>query len=87
MDVEKESLVDQALALLEQKDYSGLRTFLGELMPADINEFFEELPEEKLIVLYRLLPKELAAEVFVEMDPDRQEYLIRAFCDAELKAT
>ena len=87
MDDEKESLVDQALLLLEHKDYSGLRAFLGELMPADINEFFEELPEEKLIVLYRLLPKELAAEVFVEMDPDRQEYLIRAFSDAELKAT
>ena len=87
MEEETVSLVDQALDLLEQKNYSGLREFLGEQMPADINEFFQELPEEKIIVLYRLLPKELAAEVFVEMDPEQQEYLIRAFSDAELKAT
>ena len=87
MDEERESLVEQALALLEQKNYAELRAFLGEQMPADINEFFQELPEEKIIVLYRLLPKELAAEVFVEMDPEQQEYLIRAFSDQELKAT
>ena len=87
MEEENVSLVDQALALLEKKDYAGLRAFLGEQMPADINEFFQELTEDKVIVLYRLLPKELAAEVFVEMDPDQQEYLIRAFSDNELKAT
>ncbi len=87
MEDENVNLVDQALALLEQKDYAGLRAFLGEQMPADINEFFQELTEDKIIVLYRLLPKELAAEVFVEMDPDQQEYLIRAFSDSELKAT
>ncbi len=87
MEDENISLVDQALELLDQKDYAGLRTLLGEQMPADINEFFQELTEDKIIILYRLLPKELAAEVFVEMDPDQQEYLIRAFSDTELKAT
>ena len=87
MEEEPLSFVDQALELLEEKQYPTLRLLLNDQMAADINEFFEELPMEKIIVLYRLLPKELAAEVFVEMDPEQQEYLIGAFSDAELRAT
>jgi len=87
MNEEELSFVEKALELLEQKNYPTLRLLLNDQMPADINEFFEELPEDKIIMIYRLLPKELAAEVFVEMEPDQQEYLIRAFSDAELRAT
>ena len=87
MEEETLSFVDRALELLEEKQYPTLRLLLNDQMAADINEFFEELPMEKIIVLYRLLPKELAAEVFVEMDPEQQEYLIGAFSDAELRAT
>ena len=43
------------------------------------------MPEEKLPLLFRLLPKELAAETFVEMEPEAQELLIRGFSDHELK--
>ena len=87
MDDENIGFIDKALELLEEKQYPTLRLLLNDQQPADINEFFEELTPEKIIVIYRLLPKELAAEVFVEMDPDQQEYLIRAFSDAELRAT
>ena len=44
-----------------------------------------QLPEDRLPLLYRLLPKELAAEVFVEMEPEEQELLIKSFSDTELK--
>lgn len=84
---EEIGFVEKALELLDERQYPALRLLLDDQQPADINEFFEEIPEEKIIVIYRLLPKELAAEVFVEMEPDRQEYLIRAFSDAELRAT
>ncbi len=51
----------------------------------DVAGIFEEMPEEKLPLLFRLLPKELAAETFVEMEPEAQELLIRGFSDHELK--
>ena len=46
---------------------------------------FQDLSESQVTVIFRLLPKELAAETFVEMEPDSQELLIRAFSDRELK--
>lgn len=53
--------------------------------PADIAPAFEELSEIQRAVLFRLLPKEAAAEVFVELDSDLQENLISGFSDNELK--
>ena len=53
--------------------------------PADIAQICEDIPERELPVIFRILPKELAAEVFVEMDPDMQQLLIEAFSDTELK--
>ena len=53
--------------------------------PPDIALIFEELPEKDVIVLFRILPKELASEVFVEMESDKQQLLIEAFSDKELR--
>lgn len=53
--------------------------------PSDIASVFETLDEDRIPLLFRLLPKELAAETFVEMEPDNQELLIRGFSDSELK--
>ena len=72
-------------ALLEGKKYATLRDVLSTMNAADVAILFEEIPEDKLPLLFRLLPKELAAETFVEMDSDTQELLIRGFSDAELK--
>ncbi len=71
--------------LLEQKKYSALRDILVTLNPADIAALLNDLKEEKISLLFRLLPKDTAAEVFVEMDADLQEALITGFSDAELK--
>lgn len=78
-------MTDKILELLEAKQYSELKEILSETEPADIAYMYEDLPEKNMPLLYRLLPKELAAEVFVELDADTQEMLIRGFSDAELK--
>ena len=73
------------LKLLDEKKYSTLRDILITMNPSDIAAIFDELAEERLPLLFRLLPKELAADTFVEMDPDAQELLIRGFSDSELR--
>ena len=53
--------------LLEQKKYSTLKDILVTMNPSDVAELFEEIADERLPRLFRLLPKEQAAETFVEM--------------------
>lgn len=52
---------------------------------ADIALLFDDLEKQMIPLLFRLLPKELAADTFVEMEPDQQELLIKGFSDSELK--
>ena len=71
--------------LLGNKRYSSIKDILITLNAADIAAIFAELEPEILPLLFRLLPKELAADTFVEMDPDQQQLLITRFSDTELK--
>ncbi len=83
---EKFDIVTKALQkMLEEKKYAALRDLLLVMYPSDIAELFYDMEEEKIPLLFRLLPKELAAETFVEMEPEAQELLIRSFSDNELK--
>ena len=77
--------VDLIDDLLSKKDYSAVREQLIDMEPADVALLLSEFPEDRLPVLFRLLPKELAAETFVEMDNDQQELLIHTFSDTELQ--
>lgn len=79
------SLQSSIQRLLESKRYATIRDVFITLQPVDIAAMFDEMPEETLPMLFRLLPKELAAETFVEMDDDAQEMLIHGFSDTELK--
>ncbi len=72
-------------ALLDEKKYPTVRDILITMNPSDVASILDELPEERLPLLFRLLPKELAAETFVEMEPEAQELLIRGFSDSELR--
>ncbi len=78
-------MYETILDLLEKKDYPQLKAILSDMNEADIATVLKEVPQEKLPLLYRILPKELAAEVFVNMDSDDQEFLIHAFSDNELR--
>ena len=71
--------------LLEQKKYVTIRDVFLTMQAADIAALFDALDDSKLPLLFRLLPKELAAETFVEMDEEAQELLIQGFSDTELK--
>ena len=79
------SVEDTLVKLLNEKKYYSLRDVLNTMNPADIAAIFDELEEARLPLLFRLLPKELAADTFVEMEPEAQELLIRGFSDSELK--
>lgn len=72
-------------ALTEEKKYSTIKDILVTMNGADIAAVFEETPEEKIPLLFRLLPKKLAAETFVEMSTDVQELLIKGFSNTELR--
>ena len=71
--------------LLDEKKYQTLKDILVTLEPADISAVFEELDEVRTPLLFRLLPKGLAAESFAELEPEWQELLIRVFSDTELR--
>ena len=73
-------------ALLDEKKYWELHAALTKMNPVDIAGILDSLEGERLLFVFRLLPKDIAAETFVEMDSQSQESLIRAFSDSELKA-
>ena len=83
---ERFEIVEKALlAMLEDKKYSTLRDILATMNPSDIAAIFTAMEYKDITLMFRLLPKELAAETFVEMEPDDQEALIKSFSDNELK--
>lgn len=80
-------LLNQILSTLkEEKKYHALRDVLAAVKPADLAELLEQVPENQVPILFRLLGREQAAEVFVELDSHGQERLIRGLSDKELKA-
>ena len=82
---ELDQYLENIEALIKNKQYARLRDLFLPMEPADIALLLEEAGEEEMPLLYRLLPKELAAEVFVELESDSQEMLINGFSNTELK--
>ena len=70
--------------LIESKKYAELKSLLEETPSVDIAELFSEVESRYHAVLLRLLSKETAADVFVELDTDTQMALIESFTDREL---
>ena len=79
------SIANTLTTLIAERKYSTVRDILVTMNPSDIAYIFAELEDDRLPVFFRLLPKELAAETFVEMEPEAQELLIRGFSDSELR--
>ena len=78
-------LVEEVKVMLEERKFSKLKKYLEDFNSADIPCLFEELEDEQMVVVYRLLAKDVAAEAFVELDTDLQEKLIGDLTDKELK--
>lgn len=79
------TLVEEIAELLENRKFIKLRSILDEMHAEDIALLFEDFSPKELPIIFRLLSKEAAAEVFVELDSKQQEFLIGAFSDNELK--
>ncbi len=82
----KEEAIEKVLRLLEEKKLLEISKFFKEMLSADIAELIddEQLEEKQRVVLFRLLQKDVAADVFVEMDNDNKKALINSFNDNEL---
>ena len=82
-------MFEEIMKLFEERNYTEMKSQLNEMHAPDVAILLEEVAEESqknFLILFRLLNKELAAETFVEMSTDNQEYLINTFSDAELKS-
>ena len=77
-------MIREVRHLLDEKKYAQLRDLLCSKEPADIAQLFEQFPKEELPLMFRILQKDFATEVFVEMDTELQKALIEAFTDKEL---
>ena len=83
---ERFEIVEKALLkMLDEKKYASLRDILVTMNPRDVAGLFDGLEEKQIPVMFRLLPKEQAAETFVEMEPEAQQLLIQGFSDNELR--
>ena len=80
-----ENLHEKIEELIDNKKINELHKLLDEINSADFPSLLEDFEEEKRLVIYRLLTKSKAAEVFAELDPDVQESLINGFTETELK--
>lgn len=77
---------EKTLELLKNKKFTQLKLLLNDASPVDVAALLAEMEKEDILLIFRLLSKDLAAETFVEMDSDNQELLIKTFTDKELKA-
>lgn len=77
-------MVEKIESLLNESNYAAVAQLVTDLNPADAAVMLEELPAHNMPVVFRILPKELAADTFAYMSPDAQEILIKGFSDKEL---
>jgi len=77
---------EEIVSMLRDKKFSVLKPLLASMNEIDIAEIFEELDENEIPILFRILPKDLAADTFVELNPDAQETLLKKLNDAEIKS-
>ena len=71
--------------LVEEKKFRKLRGILEEMNEVDIAEFIQDMELDKVVLVFRLLPKELGAEVFACLEIEMQEYIINSMSDYELQ--
>ena len=72
--------------MLSERRYRELKDALAEMNEFDIAEFILEQPAEKTVLLFRMLPKELATDVFAELEPEQQQQIVTSITDYELGA-
>ena len=79
-----DELIEELLQLVEEKKYRQLKSALLELNEVDIALFIQELEPDRTVVVFRMLPKALAVDVFAELEIEEQEHIINRITDKEL---
>ncbi|MBR0163661.1 MAG: magnesium transporter [Lachnospiraceae bacterium] len=69
--------------LFEEKQYSLLRETLSDMNEADVAAFMDTMPKEELLRMFRILPKDMAADVFADLELDNQQHIIQSLSDKE----
>lgn len=77
-------LYEELSLLLADKKMALVKSKLADLLPADIADFFEQISRENVLLVFRMLPKDIANEVFAFLEPDKQQIIIDAITDKEL---
>ncbi|MBE7053997.1 MAG: magnesium transporter [Ruminococcaceae bacterium] len=81
----EEELLQEVELLLSKRQFTKIKEILSQLNPTDVASILSQIEMAHLAYIFRILPKEFASEVFVDMDSDTQEHLIKSFTDRELK--
>ena len=71
-------------SLVEEKKFRLLRDELGDMNEFDVAEFMGELDAQGSLIVFRMLPKEVASSVFAFLEPQNQEHIIKSITDKEL---
>ena len=71
--------------MLAERRYRELKTSFGEMNEVDLADLLEQLPEKEMVMAFRLIGKEEAAETFSYMEPKQQQILVEALTERELK--
>ena len=85
MEQEQKLTADQIIKFLEERNFKELKEELENLHPVDLVDAMEELDKKQRMLVFRLLSKEEAAEVFTDMNSDMREELLEALTDSELE--
>ncbi len=83
--VNEEEIIDEVEELLSKRQFNQIKRLLTELNPTDVANILSEIESSHLPYIFRILPKEFASEVFIDMDSDNKEHLIKSFTDRELR--
>lgn len=76
---------EQLNTLLQSGNLTALRQALAGMNEVDIADFMQDLDKEKTLLVFRLLPKDLFADVFSYMEPDRQQLIVESISDKEVQ--
>lgn len=85
MNTNIEEMIEKVGEMLKGREIQDLKKVLSDMNPMDAAEIIAGMPEEEQAMVFRLIPKDLAADTFVELDADIQENLIRLFSEKDLK--
>ncbi len=83
MEMEEKNIAEELKELLTSRQYTLLRQTISDMNPADIAGVMSEMEDEDSLKMFRILPKDIAADVFADLELDVQQYIIRSMSDRE----